>query len=65
MRHYFTVEYFDEAKHAWVVEDNSSNQQTFMVFDGDKEPCVGEQISVSHTEPVIVLGKGLEIEPSY
>lgn len=63
MRHFYTVKYFDDATHSWVCEDNSSLEEVKLIFTGFTEPCPGDQISVSYTNPVILEGVGLQIEP--
>lgn len=63
MRHYYTVQYFDEATHSWVCKDNSTGEEKKIVFSGQWEPYVGDCFSVSHLEPLISVAVGEKHEP--
>jgi hypothetical protein len=62
MRHFYTVEWFDNEKHAWACRSHSDGLTEFLVFTGDKEPFAGDKISVSYTKPIISEGVFLKIE---
>lgn len=61
MRHFYTVKHFDEKTHSWVCESNNSGIEEKLVFTGSFKPCVGEQISVSYTNPLI--SEGVDVRP--
>lgn len=59
MRHHYKVEYWDYSKHAWGCRRNSTDEIELLVFTGSQEPCVGDEISISYTRPIVSVLEGV------